>query len=1212
MSERKKGHHRKKKQDSDSSDDPTLEIKYQKQLKYQESRLQDRLKIQTENSVKEDTTTDLEQNTESSSSELFEDFTLRQNSIPSIIELPVSDIDEILAQNADQYFIKIRNESYLQAIWTSTEEIRSHMNGEQVLECLRPYISRKGPPYFNIDFTKPEIIVRVESDMCFLKWNSLGFKFCTWEPLNAYTKYYKYPNNNFNTDLVKPLWYFGLNEKYHKAVDNLATEINNSQNIILSGTIGSILRLQLYSLIYYITQTKSSGPFLFVVENRLIQLIEAEIRSKFNLSLLVIANSDEDEINMIKENVFIELQFNFILISYELLKEFETQLNQYEFTLAAIDMSEILGRTSIPSLEIDFGIQIRAKTKIALGPSFSGQSGKVIQSNISQNIEEFTWIISPSTDMVKKYTEVPTAEFFEHKPGPKSNIWASQFNTITNILSNDSIKHWTNSLLKICETVSRANQITTILQSITQQNTKIGCLLNFLSTKKKSLVLTDSNEISGLIAAFMQASGVFCQRILNDLNSAILSISNENPSFVVISSPNTKIDVTKCEIENIILFDSYNAEIIADNHIYLIKCVVQSSDDIIKCATKGNLESNLICSYVSRFLWRPIRETPQLDYTFISPNVFASSGRIEFPDENLIDGTMQSDLFIHSVPTFYIPKIKENPENVKFIEILEDDVTTDSVNEIFTNVQKYCYGNWNLFTRGNMNEKFAKTLVHAVLIAMMKISDVKLPLLANFLYKDNLYIPKSSMSKIIEIISANKVSEVRKALILAEKLLIVACCASQTDNAAGVFVAFSPSFLPTQWWSEIDDKLLLYRCWIHGIARMKVSEASDWSVKERLDSKTLFKRIKAVTAQIRKHPEQIVVIQSVPRPARNPTKVTTKHSILIFFVRQILDFGEFDFDELLQEPQLSNWTNEELSQFGQKLMSTIDGYNTLDISQKVLTNLRKSVELFKMAREMDVFNMFCDDRIILETVLLHGITQAAKSSCMPALLGVDNPSRKLVQQKFEEIVRSAIFPSPDDFVPKISETPIPAGIDTLVLSLGKVDTRQGFSSPSYIYPVGLSVTTSLCGEPIACEVREDRGSPLFVVRRESTQEEFIGQSPDDAVKAFVASTAPQCLGLLRRTPGHEVFGLCSVDVLRSIQSMRNADKCPKYRPRFFNEKTQERNGPKIFGRWRYSDKKVDNLDTLDKNVLQSISISTKPIRNLDVFDWTRILDNVDP
>ncbi|EAX88299.1 hypothetical protein TVAG_173380 [Trichomonas vaginalis G3] len=1229
--ERKRGRHKKHPHNTDSSDDASLELKYSKQLKLRELRFQEKIKSKTDRNNREEESSKTNENANEPPPKAQEENFTPQFFNPMNIQFPISDIDEIIAEKDGNYLVKLRNVSYLNLQWISSEEILSHMNGTQVLQCFKDILPTRDPPFYNLIFNKPELVVKIIDDMCLVKWKSLGFKYCTWESLSSFTNYVISNKTELDSSITKPIWFFNLDKKYQPAVLSIAQEFGKTKNIILSGTVGSIMRLQLYSVMFYISRCLSNNPFLIAVEDRILQVVEAEIKSRFNMNILVLSNTDDfDEIQSTKENAFVDNPFDIILISIEALQTYKESLDAIQFSIAAIDMTEIYGRIVNPSNQIEFGIEINAEMKICLSPLFARQNGKIINSQTPQNIEEFSWIISPNYEMVKRYTELPTNDFFDCKNEADFVSWASKFHEITNFTNVELFKNWDMILRKILDITNRSGQISTLTQLVSQSNSKLGSILNvipLIPERSGVLLITSSTEISTFLQSYFLVKKIPILFInsLNDFNETIHNFHeiNVDTNYIIMPPGDKNLDLKENYFDYILILDpQYCPDISIKSNLIttVVRMVIQSSEEVILFGARQSLKPQQIVSYTSQFLWKPIRERPLQDYSeynFLLYERFGKHEQIPAQTASVID-----NYYVHGQPTKVILKIFENPQNINFKKVSREQLTAEFLLHILRTLNIYCLGQWFKFGFNGYDTRTVKTAIYLVVITLMNLCDMNFPLLSNFIKNSNfLYLDEYKEPLEMFIRDNCKPKDIRSLLIRIEKLLIISnlvSCSKQAPNQ--IYIKETDLYKPAPWWSLSDDQELIYRTWFYGYGKMPVSLSEKWSVKGiRIESELISQRLRTLTFVIRREIEKLPnKLGNYPifvPPVTNPPNIRLKFNVAeqLVIAKQLLSFGKINSEELLDDPLLANKKKEDIEHFAEILINVVKSGKSnpyVKLGIKTLTNIGKIMTLFSIAESLDFTNMFCEDRILVETVMLYGLNDAYKSNCLPALLNTENPSKELILENFERVVKNAAFPSSEDFVQKICETPIPAGVDTLVLSLGKIDTRSSFSNQSYIYPIGFSITTTFCGEPIACEIKEEKSSPIFVVRRETNEEEFIGTNPDEAVRDFVAAVAPQRFDYIRRTPGHEVFGLCSCDVLRSIQSMRNADKCQKYKMRVFADSLPTNDFPRIFSRWRFGEKrqmespKPENTGTLDLNHVAQES------DKLNHDDWLRILNSV--
>ena len=1097
-------------------------------------------------------------------------------------DIPNSDIDEILAVNQKQFLVKKKDVPYHKSTWMDAQDIEKCIKGKAVYDIFTSMQLRDKAPYYNSVFARPEYIIGNSKETCYVKWKGLGYQHATEEHSHKYMKKIMKKRDEVTHVKEKPSWFFNLNEMFQEPVNELVVcyerEMKCSDQVrkeySLVGGCGTTMRMQVYSLIAHLWKNITNLPILLAVEQRVIQVVEAELRYTLKPRVLIIP-ADDVEINGIKEKCFDNFSYDLILIAIEALGKFNKEFKNINFSLAVIDMTEFFGREfSSKSSKSFFGSsKASAVMKLALTPQFI-KGEYIIDSRVYPTLEEFSWMIQIHPDGLPQYEKIIDDNapiIFDKKTQNELSAAYKALREIIDFQGIENFKTWCREISETFEQTNRKRLLSKITKSIASINSKLHSIIilikHCIDEDKRLLIFTRNVEIITLLSKFIEACRVQTITIpsfsrCTEEISILLSNAGDKSGIVIASPEEGIVDLKDFDFNYAAIYDpEYSPQFTAsgERKTTIIRMITQSSCEIPLAGSIIPLNIVELNKYSSRFYWRPKREKREPDYSSKDFLEFEHDHKIFFQSE---PGSIAEDYEIHSKQTDFLIKVLDTPENVETIPIVPANVYEDDIKCIIDNLSLYCWGQWSKIC-DNSSESYTKTESIAITKYLLSKNIISLPLLSNFMDNETLPISQQTFIAIGDIVSKHVKADrdIRVKLKRIEKLLLISFVVLNASKAPdSISIPWIDLYKPAPWWKESDDRLLLWRTWLHGYSKINNMDMYKWSIEERVDEEDLTKRLRILTAMIRKNIESYTISLTLKpmqlEHEKRPAKIwSSKEQKPI--ISQLIDFGAIDSKQLATIPQLSKRNPQEIEEFADQIirasLSTIVD-PAVFCSRKILDLIRNTRELFELAKTSDAENMFEEDRIIIETVKTYGLSKAGDAPCFE--VHPSKPTKANIRELFERVLRVAEMPTGEEKEAHSVEIPITAGRNILVTKLGKISTKPDFSDNNYIYPIGLTTTISFCDNPASCEIMECNDKPLFVIHNEKQNKEHDGQTPTIAMQKFIQSVIPSQSIFYKNVTGYEFFGLCCVDVLYAIQQLPDADKCPNYRMKFFRGKSR--------------------------------------------------------
>ena len=413
-----------------------------------------------------------------------------------------------------------------------------------------------------------------------------------------------------------------------------------------------------------------------------------------------------------------------------------------------------------------------------------------------------------------------------------------------------------------------------------------------------------------------------------------------------------------------------------------------------------------------------------------------------------------------------------------------------------------------------------------------------------------------------EIASKNKIgrNSVRYRLLKISLMLIVSVIMAASSNPpSDIFVASpKPITLPAPWWSQNDDKQLIYYIWQNGYS-LFACQANIWSNKTAVRPDLLVVRFEALMKEIE---SEIISKKSLIFPL-----VLREHQVTMFNPEQIEAafnspigqvINDFGFIEIEGISKLS----------GQSFDQSIN--NSIRLTQSI--NIAVIADFFERIRYelLSPQYYFTEDYQFMEAVEFHGRNHSSQSLLIQSIFEnqpsfdfnniIKNVKRIFENKRFEAVSHiNTSFNTVGDYVPVM---PFTLSERLIINNLGVISHKSGFHNEKYIYPVGYEAVTTFAStftpnetDKYLCQIIDNgMDNPIFKVTSMSNKTVFQDVSPEkvwqqicDKISYINSMNMFESI----KTPGHELYGLSFPTTIRLIQSMKGCDQCMKYRIRAF-------------------------------------------------------------
>lgn len=525
---------------------------------------------------------------------------------------------------------------------------------------------------------------------------------------------------------------------------------------------------------------------------------------------------------------------------------------------------------------------------------------------------------------------------------------------------------------------------------------------------------------------------------------------------------------------------------------------------------------------------------------------------------------------------------------------------------------RYGWGRWKSFLEAfetPIDLSYMKAACHVFIKCYINTLDEKNPVLEHIYssgfskdmvkYENKFY--KSNRGVLDTIVSTGGTSKTNRLTTLFIINLVISSCKNPPDDLA---IPDTNAQKPSEWWTQDDDRALLYGVWKYGFQHY-----SDITFSHRddppLSSTVLNARLKALVnglkpmlAQLCKNTGfEMDISQAALHEIRSQWS-RKEHQIV---QRTLCMYGFPDAEDFVKKAGLTSKTPEMAEKYVDSLLkyctdlqeASIEAPDKeipptkmpkLGILAEALTlgqahRIRMRTDIFQKAR--DLLNnkerkLRDDDRRILELFCQNGFYDLSDNEEIVKYFGGADALDGKLSKKIQQLVRNEIprssssggpltvrgsivkFQRDDDGNPVF---PILASTSLRILSLGKVVfDRPGFHNERYLYPDGYA-TERLYQSCLNVEqkvwyrseiIDDGQEQPLFRVTIPGTDVEFTGTSPSKpwlgVIKAIEDRKKEEGLVANRSLTisGPDCYGLTSPLVAMLMRDMPNADKCSRY------------------------------------------------------------------
>lgn len=393
-------------------------------------------------------------------------------------------------------------------------------------------------------------------------------------------------------------------------------------------------------------------------------------------------------------------------------------------------------------------------------------------------------------------------------------------------------------------------------------------------------------------------------------------------------------------------------------------------------------------------------------------------------------------------------------------------------------------------------------------------------------------------------------------------MLCVAIVMASSVNPPNDIYVSTPSIktMPASWWTQIDDKQLIYYVWQNGFS-LFACQGRLWSNKTIVHSSLLVQRFEALMKE---------------------TENSILHKSNIVFPLALKDHFVTIINNEQEETAYKSMVGKVVNDFGFAEMDDICKLSGQIIDQAISNSFALTqcaqvqfiADFFDQIRYELLYPSFyyAEDYQLMESVEFHGRVHSSQSLLIQSMFNakeypdydfniIINKVKNIFENRKNEPFNheNTLLNSIGNFVPQM---PFILSENLKITNLGEISLKGGFHNDKYIYPVGYEAITTFAStfEPntvdkYICQI-VDNGmeNPIFKVTSMSKKTVFQDVKPDKVWKQIADKVSYiNSMNMFEsiKTPGHELFGLSFPTTLRLIQSMKGSDQCMKYRIRAF-------------------------------------------------------------
>ncbi|OHT12798.1 hypothetical protein TRFO_17263 [Tritrichomonas foetus] len=1105
--------------------------------------------------------------------------------------LPDSDIDEIICiENINKvlkYSIKMKNSSYKASKWISDKDFNDFIHGNEIKNYYERIGFRK---FVNVTFLIEEMILAIKGKSFLIKWKNLPIKYATWENSASpkmIERYHKLkplmPPLNTEAESIELKQILGLNEQQLRVVKQIIQNYYNQlSHFALVGDVGSVMRKQILSAIYYLRMhTYTNYPVMFIVDESNVSLVAAEIEYFASMNCLQIYN-DPSEIQLLHKNGWFYPEshstlYKFIVVSFNAFQMIYDLVEKTRFLLVCADLtSSKISSTIIDNIELDYikGDEFASPNDeknqietLAEYLNIATINSKMVIQLLPHSIAPYDSITYPLFLLQSRFLESVCSpnhlireDFIACHMMPEQRFiydsFISQYYDDENIENNQSL---IDNLCLIADhpafvqrNYSPSAAINDGISQFIERSGKMKMVKRFIeqlhSEKKRTLIITTNQLFFDLLQQYFQTIDLpfgiidtHQPRKFYKYQFVLLHL-NEADHFDWIEYRFSCILCLSPSINLLSRMPNYQAP-----YYKIPRCTIYRifNDDSIELqlAVKGKSTN--------------IQETPSV-LSFIK-------GTYALPIRELVRKS-QIDSFPKNIEVGkFIPvmnEIQESPESdiCDFSEEWDYQTFIQSLHIIST----VCWGNWTLMVSKmpiNLVEGSMKIIAYLLLEKMLDISPNP-NVIATVFYKkfisDDELKENESMSQILsrfrsaiedffqEYLQENE-NDIDIRLKRIEDMMVLAMVLSRTGGQSDdIYIPKCEDFIPATNWTDDDDRNLINVIYWNGYNQCN-------STLGNFNYCTLKCRFHAL---IKSYISEITKITSTALKSSDKNEILSWDEEKQYQFSNILaDYGQFlkvsDFRQLME---LNDDTDGSIELMKKKFIEYSQGIEQDCLINPIpFDNLARSFEFFEMLENLDLNNLYEEDRAIVKAVRFWGLCRCTISPVIKSTL--KNPNIVMIKSEINKMTKVKIDQSHIIYnTIGLYEICLPFTIsdDITIISLGTINPEH--SNEEFIYPNGYSAKCYYRGAKTICSIVEKDLRLIFRIEViEGNQPNVEGKTPEEAWKKFFKDVMKfkDYTFELWRTPGHELFGLCSPITKQIIQSLPKADLCTKYKPRAF-------------------------------------------------------------
>lgn len=530
--------------------------------------------------------------------------------------------------------------------------------------------------------------------------------------------------------------------------------------------------------------------------------------------------------------------------------------------------------------------------------------------------------------------------------------------------------------------------------------------------------------------------------------------------------------------------------------------------------------------------------------------------------------------------------------------------TRSHVLSIMTSMLRYGWGRWPQVIESsnlkcNVVEVYA--ICHAMLGWLLKASSEPQPII-EAIYKKQLQREVSEYERaFIEMHKAENEQYIVNGSKWKLKRLVllfllhreISTCVNKPD---GIVVPDVPN-PPAEWWTEADDRALLYGTWQYGYQqyqRIKFSR-NDEIIKD----KALNMRLKSIANEYKQLSLKIMQSKGNEIPISHESLVKAmnlwspnEHKIVLATLQ---NHGYPSKERFVQLANIPGKSPDIINQYALKILDYVKFGKDPQIefgdpiTPQIATRLIIRLKFFDFIREFKDSQLIgTKDRELMQFLDQKGFVSMKDSSYLTFVFGPDNPEKKLIKRIRELATQLGVHDKYFDYMPvhikaerpqlqhattkmtmppanlsnTVIEMPHKLSGTLILINLGTVVyDRDTFHNDRYLYPAGFEsekLYISIENPNEKCWYKSmilDRGGkdPVFrVVMKDNHQYTFEGNAPSNPWLAVLKAVDDKRkeLGLeiskSKTVSGPEFYGLAHQVTKSLFLKMENADKCKKF------------------------------------------------------------------